>query len=77
LQPRNKIEFQRGQLLTLLISGPIATGENFEKAVAKGLIDKKVLAAGTVLKRMGTTEEVAKVMAFLLSDDASYITGGN
>jgi NAD(P)-dependent dehydrogenase (short-subunit alcohol dehydrogenase family) len=61
----------------LRTSGPIATGENFEKAVAKGLVSKEVLASGTSLKRMGTTEEVAKVMAFLLSDDASYITGGN
>ena len=29
-----------------------------------------------MLKRMGTPEEVAKMMAFLMSDDASYITGG-
>jgi NAD(P)-dependent dehydrogenase (short-subunit alcohol dehydrogenase family) len=29
-----------------------------------------------MMKRMGRTEEVAKMMAFLMSDDASYITGG-
>ncbi len=31
--------------------------------------------AGTCLKRMGTPEEVAKVVAFLSSDEASYLTG--
>jgi 3alpha(or 20beta)-hydroxysteroid dehydrogenase len=27
------------------------------------------------MKRMGTAEEVAKLVLFLLSDDAGYITG--
>lgn len=27
------------------------------------------------LKRLGQAEELAKVFAFLLSDDASYVTG--
>jgi NAD(P)-dependent dehydrogenase (short-subunit alcohol dehydrogenase family) len=29
------------------------------------------------MKRLGTSEEVVKTVAFLLSDDASYTTGAN
>ncbi len=55
-------------------------------AVAPGLIDTKMLAsvkadklasmqARIPLKRLGTPEDVANVIAFLASDQASYITG--
>jgi NAD(P)-dependent dehydrogenase (short-subunit alcohol dehydrogenase family) len=57
-------------------SGPIHSGANFEKAISLGLADPVKFSAGTCLKRMGTTEEIGKVLAFLMSDDASYITGG-
>lgn len=56
--------------------GPIHSGENFDKAIAAGLVDPKVIAAGTMMKRMGTVDECAKALAFLMSDDASFITGG-
>ena len=36
---------------------------------------KKKMTEMTSLKRFGTTEDVAKVAMFLLSDDAKYITG--
>ena len=36
---------------------------------------KKKMTDMTALKRFGTTDDVAKVAKFLLSDDASYITG--
>lgn len=36
---------------------------------------KEMLLANVPLRRMGTPEDVAKLVAFLCSDDASYITG--
>ncbi|MFQ5688036.1 MAG: SDR family oxidoreductase, partial [Candidatus Scalindua sp.] len=36
---------------------------------------KKKMTDMTSLKRFGTTEDVAKVAMFMLSDDAKYITG--
>jgi len=30
----------------------------------------------TCLGRMGQADEVAKVLCFLMTDDASYVTGG-
>ena len=35
----------------------------------------QMLEAATPLKRLGSPHEIAAAMAFLLSDDAAYITG--
>lgn len=43
------------------------------KTVSQELLDK--FKGQTMLKRLGTPEEIANVIAFLISDEASYITG--
>lgn len=43
------------------------------KSVPENLLEK--FAGQTMLKRLGEPEEVANVLAFLISDNASYITG--
>lgn len=43
------------------------------KTVPQELLDK--FAGQTMLKRLGRPEEIANVITFLLSDEASYITG--
>jgi len=61
-------------------------GENIRvNAVAPGLIDTPLTASTgedpkattdfSIIKRMGTSEEIANAINFLLSDEASYITG--
>lgn len=52
-------------------------------AVAPGLIDTEMVAGAPIdeilkfipMKRMGTAQEVAEVVAFLVSDKATYMTG--
>lgn len=56
-------------------SGPVDT-KIFRDGEAKGLFDSDLLSGGTLMGRMGAAEEVAKVLVFLLSDDASFVTGG-
>lgn len=50
-------------------------------SVLPGSIDNHEISAESLdtipMKRGGTVEEIAKTVAFLLSDDASYITGQN
>ncbi len=57
--------------------GPIET-PLLMQALELGEIGEKIIEnmkAGTQLRRMGTPDEIASVVAFLSSDDSSYMTG--
>lgn len=62
-------------MLSTRLRGPVDT-KIFRDGEAKGLFSSDILSAGTLMGRMGQAEEVAKVLVFLLSDDASFVTGG-
>lgn len=57
--------------------GPIATAIISRSGMPKEQLDEitKSLIATVPMKRIGTSEEVAGVVAFLASSDASYVTG--
>ncbi|EXJ87573.1 hypothetical protein A1O3_04533 [Capronia epimyces CBS 606.96] len=66
---------KKGVRINALLPGPIDT-KIFREGEAKGLFNEEIISGGTLMARMGKAEEVAKVLVFLLSDDASYVTGG-
>jgi NAD(P)-dependent dehydrogenase (short-subunit alcohol dehydrogenase family) len=45
------------------------------EAVASGLLDMSQMLARVPMHRVASTAEIAAVMAFLISDQASYVTG--
>jgi 2-hydroxycyclohexanecarboxyl-CoA dehydrogenase len=57
-----------GPIETPLLMGALEFGEIGQKAI-------ETMKAGTQLRRLGKPEEVAAAVAFLASDDSSYVTG--
>lgn len=58
--------------------GPIYTRFHEDRAVATGKTEEEYIrefGSDTMLKRPGTPREIAQGIAFLASDDASFITG--
>lgn len=69
-----------GIRVNAVLPGPIETRmmRNIEESRSPGAPEKAraVVMGGVPLKRYGAPEEVANVMLFLVSDDASFLTGG-
>ena len=67
-----------GVLCNAVAPGPIDTPLLNRAPRELGSLGQKVvdvMVGSTVLRRMGSPDEVAAVIAFLCSDDASYMTG--
>ncbi|KAF2807403.1 putative short chain dehydrogenase/ reductase [Mytilinidion resinicola] len=70
-------EFGReGIRINALLPGPIDTPLLRDRATEGGF-DVEATSDSTCLGRMGHPHEVAKVLCFLLSNDASYVTGAH
>jgi NAD(P)-dependent dehydrogenase (short-subunit alcohol dehydrogenase family) len=67
------VEYGPAVRVNAVLPGPILT-PMWDGIDAAGLDEA---AAATALHRMGATDEVAAAVAFLASDDASYITGAS
>ena len=71
------VDYGPGVRVNSICPGPVDTPLIHASAVAFPDPAKAVTAAGenTLMQRLGTPEDVAKLVLFLTSDDASWITG--
>ena len=63
----------RGVRVNCLAPGIVPT--KFSSALVRNPAAKKAQSERTLLKRLGTPEEIAGAAVFLCSDDAAYVTG--
>ena len=63
-----------GITVNAIAPGPVAT-ELFDRGHPPGGEKRKRVIAGIPVKRVGTPDDVARAVVFLLSDDSGYITG--
>jgi NAD(P)-dependent dehydrogenase (short-subunit alcohol dehydrogenase family) len=68
---------ERGIRVNAISPGPIVTGIYDHMGLPSDVVEarRSQLAAEVPIKRLGGAEEVAAAVAFLASDEASYITG--
>jgi NAD(P)-dependent dehydrogenase (short-subunit alcohol dehydrogenase family) len=61
--------------INVVAPGPIMGGMNTEEALARDPERTKQKIRVTAMRRLGAPEEVARLVSWLLSSEASYITG--
>ena len=63
-----------GITVNAVVPGPVAT-EHFNRGHPPGTAQRKTVIDGILVKRVGTPEDVARAVCFLLDRDNGYITG--